>query len=182
MALQKQHLQLVLIRRSSISLEQLAEFFKGVDARLASDGELVVSGGNIALGYYKKPKATNEAWKDGWFHTGDIAEIDERGFIKITDRKKDLIVNAGGKNIAPKKIEGALKNIPYASQALSFGDRKPYLVALITLDEESIKSWATKNLKDFDGTLEELSKKKEVRALIGKEVEKVNESLPVTSK
>src|SRR6266571_8600291 len=107
----------------------------GVELRIAADGEIVARGSNIAKGYYKRPEATAEAFlEDGWFATGDIGEIDHDGFLRTTDRKKDLIVTAGGKNIAPQNLENLLKTDPYISQALVYGDRRPYLTALLTLD------------------------------------------------
>jgi long-subunit acyl-CoA synthetase (AMP-forming) len=103
--------------------------------RLAEDGELLVRSETVFQGYLKDPEATAEVLTDdGWLLTGDIAEIDEDGFVKITDRKKDIIVTAGGKNVAPQNLENALKTAPLVSQALVVGDRRPYVAALITVD------------------------------------------------
>ena len=104
----------------------------GTELKLAEDGELLVKGPQVMEGYYKNDEATMETFEDGWFKTGDIAKIDEEGFVYIVDRKKEIIVTAGGKNIAPQPIENELKLDKYISQAIVFGDRKPYLVALIT--------------------------------------------------
>jgi long-chain acyl-CoA synthetase len=107
----------------------------GVEVRTAEDGEILVRGPNVFAGYYKDPAATREVLDDdGWLHTGDVGHIDD-GFLTITDRIKDIIVTAGGKNVAPQNIENALKTSKYVSQALVIGDRRPYLTALITLDE-----------------------------------------------
>jgi long-chain acyl-CoA synthetase len=107
----------------------------GVEVRLADDGEVLVRGANVFAGYYKDEDATREVLDDdGWLHTGDVGSIDD-GFLTITDRKKDIIVTAQGKNVAPQNIENALKASKYISQALVIGDRRPYLTALITLDE-----------------------------------------------
>src|SRR5262249_61155530 len=101
------------------------------------------SGGNIAQGYFKKPEATREVFlDDGWFATGDIGRFDEDGFLFITDRKKDLIVTAGGMNIAPQNIENLLKSDPFISQVMVHGDRRPYPVALITLNPEELAKFA----------------------------------------
>lgn len=114
-----------------------------VEMKIAEDGEILVKGPNIAKGYFNKPEATAEAWdSEGWFHTGDIGEVDRDGFLKITDRKKDLIVTAGGKNVAPQNIENLLKTDRYISQVMVYGDQRPYLVALITLDEAEILRFA----------------------------------------
>jgi long-chain acyl-CoA synthetase len=114
-----------------------------VELRIAADGEILARGGNIAKGYYKRPEATAEVFlEDGWFATGDIGEIDAEGFLRITDRKKDLLVTAGGKNIAPQNLENLLKTDPYISQAMVYGDRRPYLTAVLTLDLDAIRPYA----------------------------------------
>ena len=116
----------------------------GVELRIAPDGEILARGANVAThGYFKKPEATAEAFTpDGWFHTGDIGQIDPAGFLFITDRKKDLIVTAGGMNIAPQNIENLLKSDPFVSQAMVVGDRRPYPVALITVNPEELARFA----------------------------------------
>jgi long-subunit acyl-CoA synthetase (AMP-forming) len=102
---------------------------------LAEDGEVLMRGPHVCRGYFKNEEATRETVDDeGWLHSGDIGEIDEEGFLKITDRKKELIITSGGKNIAPAIIEGKLRQIPAVSQAVVIGDRRNYLVALLTLD------------------------------------------------
>lgn len=107
----------------------------GVELRLAEDGELLIRCGTVFAGYHKDEAATREILDaDGWLHSGDIAEIDDDGFVRITDRKKDIIVTAGGKNVAPQNLENALKTSPLVSQALVVGDRRPYIVALVTLE------------------------------------------------
>ena len=111
----------------------------GIEVATAEDGEILIKGPTVFAGYYKDEQATREVLPgDGWLHTGDIGEIDEDGFLKVTDRKKDIIVTAGGKNVAPQNIEGLLKGIPWVSQALVIGDRRPYLVALLTLDPDEV--------------------------------------------
>jgi long-chain acyl-CoA synthetase len=116
----------------------------GVTLKIAPDGEILARGPNVATrGYFKQPEATREVFEpDGWFHTGDIGRIDEDGFLFITDRKKDLIVTAGGMNIAPQNIENLLKADPFISQVMVHGDRRPYPVALITLNTEELGKFA----------------------------------------
>src|SRR5206468_5907124 len=110
----------------------------GFEVRTAEDGELLIRSQTIFGGYYKDEEATREVLgEDGWLRSGDVGEIDADGFVTITDRKKDILVTAGGKNVAPQNIENALKASRYVSQALVVGDRKPYVTALITLDEEA---------------------------------------------
>jgi long-chain acyl-CoA synthetase len=116
----------------------------GVTLKIAPDGEILARGANVATrGYYKQPEATREVFEpDGWFHTGDIGRVDEDGFLFITDRKKDLIVTAGGMNIAPQNIENLLKGDPFISQVMVHGDRRPYPVALITLNADELGKFA----------------------------------------
>jgi len=105
--------------------------FPGIELRIADDGEILARGPGVMQGYYHDPEGTAEAIRDGWFHTGDVGRIDEEGFLLITDRKKDIIVTAGGKNVAPQPLENRLRTDPYIQEAVVFGDRKPFLVALV---------------------------------------------------
>jgi long-chain acyl-CoA synthetase len=116
----------------------------GVEVKIAADGEILARGGNVATrGYFRQPQATSEVFEPtGWFHTGDIGRLDEDGFLFITDRKKDLIVTAGGMNIAPQNIENLLKSDPFVSQVMVYGDRRPYPVALITVNPEELGKFA----------------------------------------
>jgi long-chain acyl-CoA synthetase len=135
----------------------------GIEVKTAEDGEILIKGPTIFAGYYNDEDATRAALPgDGWLHTGDVGVIDEDGFLTVTDRKKDILVTAGGKNVSPQNIENLLKGIPWVSQALVVGDRRPYIVALLTLDEEEVAK---------------LDEQHDVRALIDNAVAGVNEYL-----
>jgi long-chain acyl-CoA synthetase len=122
----------------------------GVEVKLAPDGELLVRGGNVAQGYYKEPEKTAETFdSEGWLHTGDVGAIDEDGFVRIIDRKKELIITAGGKNISPANLENHLKNHPLVGQACAIGDRRPFVSALIVLDSEVAPAWAKQHGIEF---------------------------------
>jgi long-chain acyl-CoA synthetase len=131
-------------RPSRFKFGSVGQALPGVQLKIAADGEILARGANVATrGYFKLPDATREAFEpEGWFHTGDIGRVDEDGFLFITDRKKDLIVTAGGMNIAPQNIENLLKADPFISQAMVHGDRRPYPVALITLNPDELAKFA----------------------------------------
>jgi long-chain acyl-CoA synthetase len=149
----------------------------GTEIRIAADGEILIRGTHIFREYFNDPAATREATDpDGWFHTGDIGALDEEGFLRITDRKKDIIVTSGGKNIAPQNLENLLKNDRYVSQAVVFGDRKKYLTALLTLAPEEIVAWAAKQGIP-DRSVETLSRNPKVLELIRERVDEVNRGL-----
>ncbi len=124
---------------------------QGVEVRIAEDGEILVRGDLVMKGYWKDEEATAQVLKDGWLHTGDIGEIDADGYLKITDRKKDLIVNSGGDNVSPQRVEGVLALEPDIGQALVFGDRRPHLVALIVPSQALLKEGARAVGSDGDG-------------------------------
>ncbi len=142
----------------------------GVEIRIAPDGEIITRGPNVMRGYYNKPQATSEAIDaDGWFHTGDIGLIDAEGYLRITDRKKDLIVTAGGKNIAPQPIENLAKTCKFVASAVMLGDRRPFPVMLVVPNAESLKGWAAhKGLAN--GNLEEMLKLPEIQQKVEREV------------
>jgi long-chain acyl-CoA synthetase len=147
--------------------------FPGCEVRIAEDGEILVKGPNVFQGYYKNEEATREAIVDGWLHTGDIGEIDGDGFIKITGRKKDIIITAGGKNITPANLENEIKQHPLVSQCVVVGDRKPYLVALVTLDPEEAVAYAKEHGLPEDP--EQLATSPEIVAALEAHREKINE-------
>jgi long-chain acyl-CoA synthetase len=151
--------------------------FPGIELRIAEDGEIVARGGNIAKGYYRRPEETSEVFKaDGWFHTGDIGEIDAEGFLRITDRKKDLIKTAGGSYVAPQHIENLLKGDPFVSQAMVYGDRRPYPIALITLNPDELGKFA-RNAGLGDKPLAEMARNPAVVERMRRTVDQVNEKL-----
>ena len=141
--------------------------------RIAEDGEILLKGPHIFMGYYNDPEKTRETVVDGWLHTGDIGKIDEDGHLIITDRKKDIIITAGGKNITPSEIENRLKFSPYINDAIVIGDGRKYLTALIMIDDENVMKYAQDNRIPFT-TYASLTKAKGVIQLIQKEVDKVN--------
>lgn len=163
-------------RPKRVKLGTVGPAIDGVEIRIAEDGEILARGPNIMQGYFGKPEATAEAIdRDGWFHTGDIGHVDEDGFLVITDRKKELIVNAYGKNIAPAPIENALKASRWISQAVVVGDRRQFLSALLVPDFEALRPWATG--QGISGDNAALIADARVRDLIAAEVAKVNEKL-----
>jgi len=149
----------------------------GSQVRIADDGEILIKGPGVMRGYHNLPEATADALKDGWFATGDIGELDEQGYLRITDRKKDLIKTSGGKYVAPQKVEGVLKAAcPYISQVLVHGDGRKYVTALITIDAEAIEGWAKEQGLSYS-SLEELAGSSEVHLLIDGFVAQANQSL-----
>jgi long-chain acyl-CoA synthetase len=147
--------------------------FKGTEIKIADDGEILVRGPNVFQGYYKNEEATKETLVDGWLHTGDVGEIDADGYIKITGRKKDIIITAGGKNITPANLEGEIKQSQWISQCVVIGDRRPYLVALVTVDPEEVQKLAAE-----DGVAKDPSAwpgDERLRKLIQEHVDQVNQ-------
>src|SRR4051794_4397063 len=147
--------------------------FPGCEVRIAEDGEILVKGPNVFQGYHKNEEATRETIVDGWLHTGDIGEVDSDGFIKITGRKKDIIITAGGKNITPANLEAEIKQHPLVSQCVVVGDRRPYLVALVTLDPEDAIAYARERGLPEDP--EQLATNAEVQKAIEDHVATINE-------
>jgi long-chain acyl-CoA synthetase len=147
--------------------------FPGCEVKIAEDGEILVKGPNVFQGYYKNDEATRETIVDGWLHTGDLGAIDADDFIKITGRKKDIIITAGGKNITPANLENEIKQHPLVSQCVVVGDRRPYLVALVTLDPEEAVAYAKENELAEDP--QQLAANPQVRESIEAHLAKINE-------
>ena len=133
-----------------VKLDTVGIVFKGTEVKIADDGEILVRGENVMNGYWNDPHSTNATIIDGWVHTGDIGEFDEDNYLKITDRKKDIIVNAGGDNISPSRIEAKLDIAPEIAQSMLYGDYKNYLVAIIVPNKEEALIWAKENNKSED--------------------------------
>jgi long-chain acyl-CoA synthetase len=149
----------------------------GTEVKIAADGEVLIKGPAVMRGYHHMPEASAEVLHDGWFATGDLGELDDHGYLKITDRKKDLIKTSGGKYVAPQKVEGTLKAAsPYISQVLVHGEGRKYITALIALDPEAIAGWADEQgLKH--GSAEDLAASPQVRELIEGHVRTANQQL-----
>lgn len=148
-----------------------------IEQKIAPDGEVLFRGKNVMLGYYKSPEETADTIdKDGWLYTGDIGQIDEDGFLRITDRKKDLIITSGGKNVAPQRVEKTMLTSRYIGQVVVYGDQKKYLTGVVTLDQDQVKDWATKHGIPFSNW-EELCKYSKVEELIDNEVQEKNKTL-----
>ena len=160
-----------------IKLDTVGTIFKGTEVKIAEDGEILVRGENIMNGYWNDPKATSSTIVDGWVHTGDIGEFDEDSYLKITDRKKDIIVNAGGDNISPSRVEEKLNIEPEISQSMVYGDFKNYLVAIIVPDKEQALLWAKNNNKE--NSLSTLVKDEDYNKTIKEIISKVNNNLSV---
>jgi long-chain acyl-CoA synthetase len=145
----------------------------GVELKIAEDGEILIKGPNVFREYWRNPDATRETFtEDGWLMTGDLGSIDEDGYLSITGRKKDIIITAGGKNLTPSNLENDLKQCRYISQAVMYGDRRPYPVALVTLDPEEIIPWAKD--KGLPEEMAELVQRNEVRALVQDVLDRAN--------
>jgi long-chain acyl-CoA synthetase len=145
----------------------------GVEITIAEDGEVLIKGANIFRGYYKNADASFGAVEEGWLHTGDLGSLDEDGYLSITGRKKDIIITAGGKNLTPANLENDLKQTRWVSQAVMHGDRRPYPVMLVTLDEEEIVPWAQEHGIE-DTSIAALAQDDQVRALIQAELDRAN--------
>jgi long-chain acyl-CoA synthetase len=146
------------------------------EVRVARDGEILLRGPHVFMGYYKNPERTAQTIVDGWLHTGDVGELDADGFLRITDRMKDIIITAGGKNVTPSEIENQLKFSPYITDAVVIGDQRKFLSCLVMLDPETVAQFAQERNVPFTN-FASLCRAKEVQDLIGGEIERVNKQL-----
>jgi long-chain acyl-CoA synthetase len=150
---------------------------QGIEVKIADDGEILARSPGVMLGYYREAEATRATIDpDGWLHTGDVGEIDATGRLRITDRKKDLIITSGGKNIAPQYIESKLRTSAYIHDAVVIGERRKFVTALVILDEDNLVEWAQKSRVQF-GAYAELARSPDVKQLIEQELESVNKTL-----
>jgi long-chain acyl-CoA synthetase len=148
-----------------------------VESKIADDGEILLRGPNVFCGYLNQPEATAETVApDGWLHTGDIGTVDKDGYLTITGRKKEIIITAGGKNLSPEKIENALKTSPYIKEAISIGDRRKFVSALVQIELDNVGNWATRRALPYT-SYQDLASKPEVLELVGKAIDTANELL-----
>jgi long-chain acyl-CoA synthetase len=149
----------------------------GTSVRIAEDGEVLLKGGVVFRGYWNNEDATRTALEDGWFHTGDLGQLDDEGFLSITGRKKEIIVTAGGKNVAPSGLEDSLKANPLISQAMVVGDQRPFIGVLVTIDEEFFPTWKEQHGKPADATVADLADDEQLRADVQAAVDEANKSV-----
>ncbi len=165
-------------RPDAIKIGTVGQPFPGASVKVAADGELMLAGAQIFKGYWNNPTATAEAIEpDGWFHSGDIGEIDDQGFVKITGRKKELIVTAGGKNVAPAVLEDRLRANWLVSQCMVVGDQQPFIAALVTIDPESFPGWLKQAGKPEGSTIESMITDPDLVAEIQKAVDEANKAV-----
>lgn len=164
-------------RPSANKIGTVGKPLPGASVRVADDGELLLRGGNIFQGYYNNPEATAEVLEDdGWFHSGDLGQVDGEGFVRITGRKKEILVTAGGKNVAPAVLEDRMRSHPLVSQSMVVGDNQPFIAALITVDQEALPAWAEAHGKSGK-TVADLVDDEELRAELQRAVDEANNAV-----
>ena len=164
-------------RINALKVGSVGKLLPGNSMRIADDGELLVRGGVVFGGYWHNEEETKEAFSDGWFHTGDLGAIDDNGFLTIVGRKKEIIVTAGGKNVAPAMLEDRLRAHPLISQAMCVGDAKPFIAALITIDPEAFDGWKQRNGKDAGASVADLADDPDLVAEIDLAVKEANQAV-----
>ncbi|MUL65330.1 long-chain fatty acid--CoA ligase [Mycobacterium sp. CBMA 234] len=164
-------------RIGELRVGSVGRLVPGNSMRIADDGELLLSGGVVYGGYWNNPTATDEAFTDGWFHTGDLGAIDDDGYLSIVGRKKEIIVTAGGKNVAPAPLEDVMRAHPLISQAMCVGDQEPFIAALITIDPEAFEGWKQRNNKDAGASVGDLAEDPALIAEIQKAVDDANQTV-----
>ena len=161
----------------NVKVGTVGTLLPGNSMRIADDGELLVRGGVVFSGYWRNEQATNDAFTDGWFKTGDLGVLDEDGFLKITGRKKEIIVTAGGKNVAPASLEDRLRAHPLISQAMVVGDAKPFIGALITIDPEAFDGWKQRNQKGAGASVADLATDPDLVAEVDAAIKDANQAV-----
>ncbi|RKS74635.1 long-chain acyl-CoA synthetase [Actinomadura pelletieri DSM 43383] len=164
-------------RPTEIKIGTVGRPLPGVDVRIAEDGEILVRGVNVMRGYWNNEASSKEVLEDGWFHTGDLGSLDDEGFLRITGRKKEILVTAAGKNVAPAPLEDRLRAHPLISQCLVVGDGRKFISALVTLDEEALGPWKEQHDKPAEMTLDEVRRDPDLVAEIDAAVEEANTSV-----
>ncbi len=162
----------------SVKIGTVGRPVPGISIRIADDGEILIKGDNVFRGYWHNPQATAEAiTADGWFHTGDLGELDDEGYLKITGRKKELIVTANGKNVAPAVLEDRLRRHPLVSQCMAVGDAQPFIGCLVTIDPEAFPGWKQRNGKPADAKVADLREDADLRAEVQRAVDEANKAV-----
>ncbi|HTI77998.1 MAG TPA: long-chain fatty acid--CoA ligase [Mycobacterium sp.] len=164
-------------RIGEVKVGSVGKLVPGNSMRLNDDDELLVKGGVVFSGYWRNEEETNAVFSDGWFHTGDLGAIDDNGFLTIVGRKKEIIVTAGGKNVAPALLEDRLRAHPLISQAMAVGDQQPFIAALITIDPEAFPGWKERNGKDPNATVGDLATDPDLMAEIDLAVKDANQAV-----
>jgi len=164
-------------RPDGIKIGTVGQPLPGVSVRIAGDGEIFLSGPSIFGGYWHNDAATAEVMAGNWLRTGDMGELDDEGYLRVTGRKKELIVTAGGKNVAPAVLEDRIRAHPLVSQALVVGDGRPYVASLITLDDESVTTWKARFPHLQDASIAELAEAPELLAEIQAAVDGANKAV-----
>ena len=162
-------------RPGLVKMHTVGPPLKNTDVKIAEDGEILLRGELVMQGYWRDPGLTAQTIRDGWLYTGDIGELDEDGYLQITDRKKDIIVNSGGDNVSPQRVEGMLILEPEIAQAMVFGDRRPHLVGLLVPDAEWLRSWAES--KGVEPDLAAMCRNPALHAALSEAIERVNKNL-----